>query len=440
LKFNDDACTDRLIGNVVQIAKCSGAAATTLTVPATPLLLLDWDGDGKTDIGAYENGTWYLDYNGNGVWDGVAGGDTQAVLGTSAMIPVTGDWDGDGTTEIGAYENGTWYLDYNGNGVWDGVAGGDAQAFFGSSSMTPITGDWNLYGKTESGAYDNGTWYFDFNGNGVWDPLDQDPINPAAYIPHPTKPHALATSSDGRTYSYDANGNMLYDGTRYMSWNYDNLPVSISLSGGAENTYVYDGGGARVKMVGAAGTTVYIGQLYELSGGVPVKYIFANGDRIALKTSQPVPNDVFYYHQDHLGSTGVVTRSDGSVAEEMFYKPFGETALDEGSISVNHKFTGQELDSETELYFYNARYYNPVLGRFISADTIVPNYPNPQSLNRFSYVLNKPIEFVDPSGHYNMTYSYESGEGGHGGLGRIQLNYEKGCRGELHPPRHPFLG
>ena len=61
--------------------------------------------------------------------------------------------------------------------------------------------------------------------------------------------------------------------------------------------------------------------------------------------------------------------------------------------------TGQELDAEIGLYFYNARYYDPVLGRFTQADTIVPNPANPQTLNRYSYALNNPMRYTDPTGH-----------------------------------------
>jgi RHS repeat-associated protein len=61
-------------------------------------------------------------------------------------------------------------------------------------------------------------------------------------------------------------------------------------------------------------------------------------------------------------------------------------------------FTGQRLDA-TGLMFYQARYYSAVLGRFVSADTIVPKPANPQSLNRFAYVLNNPIRHIDPTGH-----------------------------------------
>ncbi|MBI4294960.1 MAG: RHS repeat-associated core domain-containing protein, partial [Chloroflexi bacterium] len=62
------------------------------------------------------------------------------------------------------------------------------------------------------------------------------------------------------------------------------------------------------------------------------------------------------------------------------------------------KFTGQRLDG-TGLYYYGARYYDPALARFVSADTIVPRPANPQSLNRYSYTLNNPLKYVDPTGH-----------------------------------------
>jgi RHS repeat-associated protein len=60
-------------------------------------------------------------------------------------------------------------------------------------------------------------------------------------------------------------------------------------------------------------------------------------------------------------------------------------------------FTGQREDATIGLYFYNARYYDPVIGRFTQADTIVPEPGNPGSLNRYSYALNNPMRFADPS-------------------------------------------
>lgn len=71
------------------------------------------------------------------------------------------------------------------------------------------------------------------------------------------------------------------------------------------------------------------------------------------------------------------------------YAPFGQTRSVTGIITTDKKFTGQELD-DTGLYYYNARYYDPTIGRFISADTVIPNPANPQGFNRYAYCLNNP--------------------------------------------------
>jgi hypothetical protein len=121
----------------------------------------------RTDerIGVFRNGTWYLDWNGNGVWD--AGTDKVYTFGTTGWTSVIGDWNGDNKTEIGIYREGAWYLDWNGNGVWD--AGTDKVYTFGTTGWTSVIGDWNGDNKTEIGIYREGAWYLDWNGNGVWD-------------------------------------------------------------------------------------------------------------------------------------------------------------------------------------------------------------------------------------------------------------------------------
>jgi RHS repeat-associated protein len=103
-------------------------------------------------------------------------------------------------------------------------------------------------------------------------------------------------------------------------------------------------------------------------------------------------------HTDHLGSSSVITDNAGNRVQETYYFPFGGTRLNTGNV-VKHKYTGQEEDSETGLYFYNARYYDPMLGRFISADSIVSNPRDPQDLNRYTYAGNNPLIYTDPSGH-----------------------------------------
>lgn len=212
------------------------------------------------------------------------------------------------------------------------------------------------------------------------------------------KPHAVRSTTDGMSYAYDANGNMSSDSFRSISWNYDNLPSSITIDN-ATTSFVYDGSGSRAKKNNSYGTTVYIGKLLECRSGVCTKYIYGGGGRIASKSGEGAGN-IFYYHQDHLGSTRVVTNDIVNAPDYISYYPFGEmTGADAGSPPVSHTYTSQEFDAETGLYYYNARYYNPSLGRFISADTIVPSPWNPQDFNRYSYVNNNPMNYNDPSGH-----------------------------------------
>ena len=103
----------------------------------------DWDGDGYDEIGVWWGGYFYLDYNGNGVWDGTVTDRKQGPFVCSIDTPIIGDWNGDGTDEIGFWRRACFYLDYNGNGVWDGTVTDRKQGPFGDSTDTPIIGDWN---------------------------------------------------------------------------------------------------------------------------------------------------------------------------------------------------------------------------------------------------------------------------------------------------------
>ena len=151
-----------------------------------------------------------------------------------------------------------------------------------------------------------------------------------------------------------------------------------------------------MKTVGGV-STIYVGKLYVCEAGICSRMIFANGQRIAeVETLSGAPR---YYHTDHLGSTGVVTDSFGNNIQDITYYPFGQAYRQYRSADVRYKFTGKELDNSTDLYFYEARYYDAMLGRFVSADTVVPDPMNPQSLNRYSYAANNPVRYTDPSGH-----------------------------------------
>jgi RHS repeat-associated protein len=112
--------------------------------------------------------------------------------------------------------------------------------------------------------------------------------------------------------------------------------------------------------------------------------------------------DLRYVHQDHLTSTSLMTDTNGDpVGTTMKYYPFGvcrNSQLEIDNFPTDRLFTGQRLDG-TGLYYYGARYYDASMGRFISPDTLIPNPANPRSFNRYSYCLNNPLKYTDPSGH-----------------------------------------
>jgi RHS repeat-associated protein len=87
------------------------------------------------------------------------------------------------------------------------------------------------------------------------------------------------------------------------------------------------------------------------------------------------------------------------VVAETRYLPYGEERWASGGAVSDYTYTGQRAEAGFRLMDYNARYYDPRLGRFISADTLVPDPGNPQGLNRYSYVLNRPLQGGDPTGH-----------------------------------------
>lgn len=106
----------------------------------------DWSGSGMVKIGVYRSGFWVLDYNGNGTYDGVGpGGDKfYAFGGNPSEIPLAADWNGDGKTKVGYYNQGFWVLDFNGDGVYSGIGPGNDRfiALGGTPGNQPIVGRW----------------------------------------------------------------------------------------------------------------------------------------------------------------------------------------------------------------------------------------------------------------------------------------------------------
>ncbi len=127
---------------------------------------------------------------------------------------------------------------------------------------------------------------------------------------------------------------------------------------------------------------------------------------LLMSTNLPVANaetteQMVFHHTDHLSGTSIDTDANGNVIESVDYYPYGEIRIDNKTTTYEnkHKFTGKELDESDNLYYYGARYYDPSIGRFISADPVDGDLSNPQSLNKYSYVMNNPLKYVDVTGN-----------------------------------------
>ncbi|MBO7627015.1 MAG: type IV secretion protein Rhs, partial [Paludibacteraceae bacterium] len=106
---------------------------------------------------------------------------------------------------------------------------------------------------------------------------------------------------------------------------------------------------------------------------------------------------VFYYHPDHLGSTSYVTDADGNIAQHVEYIPYGEIFVEErnNQFSTNYLFNAKELDNETGLYYYGARYLDPMGAMWLSVDPLFENYPG---MSPYNYCKGNPVVLIDPDG------------------------------------------
>ncbi|MCF6335629.1 MAG: peptidoglycan DD-metalloendopeptidase family protein, partial [Spirochaetales bacterium] len=207
---------------------------------------------------------------------------------------------------------------------------------------------------------------------------------------------------------------------RTYQWDEENrLKTTIDPAHTVE--YRYDSTGERTnKRSGKWGETLYFNSMWLASEENydfrQSKNIYLGETRIATRLnmeSDPSTGyeavNTYYYHPDHLGSSNIVTTPDGEVFEHIEYTPYGETWIektDDYSNMLPYKFTAKELDSETGLYYYGARYLNPRTSRWISADPAGVELINPnrdgfnfiESQNWYSYVGNNPVIFIDPNG------------------------------------------
>ncbi|UOG54458.1 RHS repeat domain-containing protein [Leptospira noguchii] len=225
------------------------------------------------------------------------------------------------------------------------------------------------------------------------------------------------SGADALTLQYDANGNLtrqrdnVKDLTKRISVDSQDRITQIQDGNNAIlGSYWYDESGFRIRRsalepknnvfsnVEILYPSKFFGLEFIESENVitSVNNVYLNGVRIAALNEAGA---LAYYLTDQVDSVSTVLDDEGNTLSQMQYLPYGETFVQRGDLNFSPKYNSQELDRESGFYFFNARYYDPGIARFTSADTIIDGEFDTQGWNRFSYVKGNPIGAKDPTGH-----------------------------------------
>jgi RHS repeat-associated protein len=210
---------------------------------------------------------------------------------------------------------------------------------------------------------------------------------------------------DSFVYQYDSNGNLTSKQERAtgaitrFTFDSENQITRIDFTDSRFTEYKYDGLGRRIQknVNGTITRYIYDGEhiLLELDGNnnIVARYTHGLGIDEPLITNRGGQN--YFYHVDGLGTTVQLTDSSSGPAGSYIYDSFGNIVQQTGDVVNPYAYTSREIDTESGLYYYRARYYDPQVGRFISEDPIGFDSEDP---NFYSYVRNNPANFTDPFG------------------------------------------
>jgi RHS repeat-associated protein len=232
------------------------------------------------------------------------------------------------------------------------------------------------------------------------------------YTYDPAQPHAVRQAGT-LAFDYDAVGNQKERPGASLTHTAFDLPKAVTLDGESVVRFFYDGDQQRILKQAPEAETISFEGLYERvtpSGGAPVHkyYVAAGSATLVLSRQAGKKDDIAYLHTEALGSTDVVSNEHGAAVERRSYDAFGARrnpkwgqplpASGYASKASPMGFTGHESDDDLGLVNMRGRIYDPKVGRFLQVDPIVSAPHFGQSWNPYSYVGNRPLDFVDPSG------------------------------------------
>ena len=213
-------------------------------------------------------------------------------------------------------------------------------------------------------------------------------------------------------FEYDNRGNVINDGQRSFNYTAFDKP-SLITKGSTSTAFSYGPDRSmyhqRLTVNGDVTDTLYVKGMYErvklASGVTEHKYHVGN---VVVTDRSNDHNETLYLHKDNLGSTVSITNSAGNVVQHFSYDPWGkQTAFyDNASLisyvspAVSNGYTGHKMINDVGIIHMNGRIYDPTLGRFLQADPHIQAPSNSQSYNRYSYVMNNPMSYTDPSGFF----------------------------------------
>jgi RHS repeat-associated protein len=303
------------------------------------------------------------------------------------------------TAKSSNIQNLTYNYDADDNvtAVGDGVYLGSASAAISSASYSDlnqlISAAWSGYGTKNYGYSSIGNVLTNGEfGGGAYN-----------YGTDGIRPH-FVRSANGMWFTCDLNGNTVFRGGQRLDYDVNNHLNHVIGTNGIITTFGSDSDGARLwKLTGTNSLQVWIDGDYEEKNGQILFHILADGKEVC--TFDKTGTNVFeYYHPDNLNSTAIQTDQNGNEIQNYGYSPFGQSRYTQSStvFKVSRRYTGQVLDEDTGLYYYNARYYDPLLARFTQPDDIISDLSDPQTYNRYAYCVDNPLRYTDPSGHEDV--------------------------------------